>query len=64
MPDQVLATGCSITESIAKIGDASWNHGRFVSQTTQFATDLRKDGLISNNDRSALTRCAAWANIK
>ncbi len=50
--------------SISKIGDASWNHGRFVSQTTQFATGLRKDGLISNNDRSALTRCAAWANIK
>ena len=64
VPDQVLATGCSITESIAKIGDASWNHGRFVSQTTRFATDLRKDGLISNTDRSALTRCAAWADIK
>jgi hypothetical protein len=64
VPDQVLATGCSIAESIAKIGDASWNHGRFVSQTTQLATGLRKDGLISNNDRSALTRCAAWANIK
>jgi hypothetical protein len=62
--DQVLASGCSITESIAKIADASWNHGRFVSQTTQFATGLRKDGLISNNDRSALTRCAAWANVK
>jgi len=64
VPDQGLATGCSITESITRIGDASWNHGRFVSQTTHFATDLRKDGLISNHDRSALTRCAAWANIK
>jgi hypothetical protein len=64
VPDQVLASGCSITESIAKIADASWNHGRFVSQTTQFATGLRKDGLISNNDRSALTRCAAWSNVK
>jgi hypothetical protein len=64
VPDRVLASGCSITESIARIGDASWNHGRFVSQTTQFATGLRKDGLISNTDRSALTRCAAWANIK
>jgi hypothetical protein len=64
VPDRVLATGCSITESITRIGDTSWNHGRFVSQTTHFATGLRKDGLISNNDRSALTRCAAWANIK
>ena len=62
--DQVLATGCSITESIAKIGDASWNHGGFVSQTTHLATELRKDGLISNKERSALVRCAAWANIR
>ncbi len=62
--DQLLPTGCSITESIEKIADASWNHGRFVSQTTHFATSLRKDGLISNIERSALTRCAAWSNIK
>lgn len=64
VPDQVLATGCSITESIMNIAEASWNHGTFVSQTTHLATELRKDGLISNKDRSALVRCAAWANIR
>ena len=64
VPDQLLATGCSITESILAIADSSWNHGGFVSQTTHLATELRKDGLISNKERSALVRCAAWANIR
>jgi len=64
VPDQVLASGCSVTESIRAFADSSWNHGRFLSQTTQFAAGLRKDGLMSNSDKSALTRCAAWANIK
>jgi len=64
VPDRVLVTGCSITESILAIADASWTHGRFVSQTTHFATELRKDGLISNKEGSALVRGAAWANIR
>lgn len=61
--DQLLATGCSITESILGIAEATWTHGGFVSQTTHLATQLRKDGLISNKERSALVRCAAWANL-
>ena len=63
VPDQLLPTGCSITESILAIADSAWNHGGFVSQTTHLATELRKSGLISSTDRSALVRCAAQSNI-
>ena len=63
VPDQMLITGCSISESIAAIGNASRNHGKFVSGVTHLATDLRKDGLISNKERSEIVRCAAWANV-
>ena len=63
VPDLLLATGCSITESIQAIADAAWNHGQFVSQTSQLATEIRKSGLISNTDRSALVQCAARSNI-
>lgn len=62
--DRLLTSGCSITESILAIADASWTHGSFVSQTTRFASDVRKDGFITNKERSAIVRCAAWANIR
>ena len=62
--DQVLPTGCSITESVQSIANASWTHGLFVSRVSHLATDLRKDGWISNKERSELVRCAAWANIR
>lgn len=61
--DLVLPSGCSITESILGIASSATNHGKFVSGTTHFANDLRKDGFISNKEKPAITRCAAWANI-
>ena len=63
VPDQLLITGCSITESIAAMAGNSWNHGKFVSQATHFATGLRKDGIVDNKQRSEIVRCAAWANV-
>ena len=64
VPDLLLASGCSITDSIAGFADSSWNHGKFVSQVTHFATWLRKEELISNTDRSTLVRFAAWSNVR
>ena len=63
VPDQLLINGCSISESIASIADASWNHGTFVSQAAHLLNDLRKDGRIDNKQRSEIHRCAAWANV-
>ena len=39
------------------------NHGQFVSGVSHLATDLRKDGMIDNKQRSDLVKCAAWANM-
>lgn len=63
VPDQILTNGCSIGESIFNFGEAAKNHGKFVSAVTHFATDLRKSGLIANKERSAIVKCAAWANV-
>ena len=63
VPDQMLINGCSISESIAKIADGSWNHGQFVSQATHLLNDLRKDRVIDNKQRSEIHRCVAWANV-
>jgi predicted extracellular nuclease len=62
-PDVILPTGCSITDTIALMADGARNHGQFVSQVTHLGTELRKDGVFSNTDRSSLVRCAAWANV-
>ncbi len=61
--DLILPTGCSITESILGIAGGARNHGQFVSGVTHLTNELRKDGLIANKDKPAITRCAAWANI-
>ena len=63
VPDQLLINGCSISESIASVAEASWNHGSFVSQATHLLNDLRKDGVIDNKQRSEIHRCVAWANV-
>lgn len=61
--DQILTTGCSITDTILGIADSAKNHGQFVSGVTHLGNALRKDGIITNRDKSAITRCAAWANL-
>ena len=63
VPDQLLITGCSITESIAAIANASWNHGKFVSAVAHFSTGLQKDERVSHEQRSEIVKCAAWANV-
>lgn len=54
------ATGCNIADLLdsACTGDFK-NHGQFVSCITHAATELRKAGIISNNERSALVKAAA-----
>ena len=50
---------CTLACCKPAIRRSAEGNGRFVSQTTHFATELRKDGLISNKEGSALVRCAA-----
>lgn len=54
------AMGCNIADLLdsACSGDFK-NHGQFVSCVTHAATELRKAGIISNNERSALVKAAA-----
>ncbi len=62
VPDQILIDGCSITDSIAAMAAASANHGAFVSQTTHWLNELRKNGVIDNEQRGEIVSCAARAN--
>jgi uncharacterized protein len=61
--DQLLGTGCSITEQVLVIANQARNHGAFVREVSHLGNELRKSGRIDNRDKAALTRCAAWANL-
>lgn len=61
--DQLLTSGCSITETVSALGGGATNHGQFVSAVNHLTNELRKLGFITNKDKAAISRCAAWANI-
>ncbi len=63
VPDQLLMSGCSITQTIVGIAESSFKHGEFVSRVKHLTSDLRQAGLISNKDKRAIDRCAAHANV-
>lgn len=55
------AMGCNVADlldSACSSGDAE-NHGQFVSCVTHAASELRKAGIISNKERSAIVKAAA-----
>ena len=56
----INAMGCSIADLLdsACSGDFK-NHGQFESCVAHAATELRKAGIITNNERSALVKAAA-----
>lgn len=58
--NSVDALGCSVADNLelACSGDFK-NHGQFVSCVAQTSTDLRKAGLINNNERAAIVKAAA-----
>ena len=55
--DVINDDGCSVTDLCDC--DGAKNHGNYGSCITRTATDFRRDGLISNKDKSALTKAAA-----
>jgi len=55
---------CSITESIVRIADANWNHGRFVSQTTHFGDRPAKGRADFEHRPERPDALRGWSNIK
>jgi YVTN family beta-propeller protein len=63
VPNTVLATGCSIADLIAQAAAQATNHGQFVSAVAHLTNTLRRQGIITNAQRTAIRRAAAHANI-
>lgn len=59
----LVDNGCTISDLIAECAASAKNHGQFVSCVTALANDLRKQGVITNKEKSTLTKTAAKSNL-
>ena len=59
----LFADGCTISDLVQQCAAGASNHGQFVSCVSHLANDLKKDGIISGNEKGKLTSCAAKSDI-
>jgi hypothetical protein len=59
----LFPTGCTISDLIAGCTEGASNHGQFVSCVSHMTNDLKKAGTITGQQKGAIQRCAAQANI-
>ena len=52
-------SGCTLADLIEEIAAISKNHGQFVSGVAQLTNELRKNGILSAKESSAIQRTAA-----
>lgn len=63
VPNDLLSTGCTISDLIAQAGNGAKNHGQFVSAVASITNELMKSGAISGSQKGAIQSCAAKARI-
>ncbi len=57
-----FATGCRISDQINDCAVGAGNHGAFVSCVANLTNTLKKQGVISGNQKGAIQSCAAHAS--
>ena len=62
VPDTVAPGGLTISELVADCAEEATNHGQFVSCIAHVTNDLKKNGIITGQQKSALQTCAAQAH--
>jgi hypothetical protein len=55
--------GQLISERINKCGKEAKNHGKFVSCVARLTNELKRKGIISEEEKDVIQRCAAQARI-
>ena len=63
VPNIVVPGGSTISELIAECAEGATNHGQFVSCISHVTADLKKAGTITGQQKSAIQRCAAQADM-
>lgn len=63
VPNNVLPSGGTISDLIAECAEGARNHGQFVSCVSHVTNDLKNAGIITGQQKGAIQRCAAQADI-
>ena len=63
VPDTVAPGGLTISELVADCAEEATNHGQFVSCMARVTNDLKKNGIITGQQKTALQSCAAQADF-
>ena len=58
-----LEQACTIADRVAECAAEASNHGRFVACVSHLTNDIRKEGVISAGERSAIVTCAAQSSL-
>ncbi|RKZ44248.1 MAG: hypothetical protein DRR16_20960 [Candidatus Parabeggiatoa sp. nov. 3] len=59
----LFANGCSISDLVSNCADGSKNQGQFVSCVSKLTNDLKKDKVLSGQQKGMIQSCSAKANI-
>lgn len=62
-PNFLFNDGCTLADKIAQLGASAGNHGQFVSSVSHLTNALKKAGLITGAEKSAIQTCASGASI-
>ena len=58
-----LPGGLTIADLVADCAESATNRGQFVSCIAHLTNDLKKNGVITGQQKGTLQRCAAQADI-
>jgi hypothetical protein len=61
--NQLLENACTISDLILACSDNAPDHGGFVSCVAHLTNSLRTAGIITDEDKGAIQRCAARADL-
>jgi hypothetical protein len=63
VPNVTFTNGCTLADLFDQVGEGAGNHGQFVSGVAHLTNDLRKAGIITEAQKTAIRKCAAKASI-
>ncbi|MGE5276582.1 MAG: PA domain-containing protein [Acidobacteriota bacterium] len=63
VPNTILPSGCTISDLIAGCAESAASHDDFVSCVSHLTNDLKSQGVITGNQKSAIMNCANSASI-
>ncbi len=61
--NMLFDNGCSMMDLMERCNKSAGNHGQFVRCVSRFTNEWKKAGLISNQGKGAIQKCAATVKI-